>query len=88
MKRSLLLRGNRGAWCVISSTRHAAKIDYTFKGMIKTHAHTQATGVNSHCKGSSNSTGSHGVPAGEAESIYFWNLQMEEQKHLENVRER
>lgn len=55
--------------------------------MGKTHAHTQATGVNSHCKESSYSTGSHGIPAGEAESTYFWNLQMEEQKQLENVRE-
>lgn len=48
------------------------------KTQMDKQTNTYKTGVNSQCNESSGSTGSHRVLVGEAESTYFWNLQMTE----------
>lgn len=47
-----------------------------WSGTKNVNTHTHTPDVNSQCNESSSRTGSHGVPAGEAESTHFWNLQM------------
>lgn len=48
-----------------------------------THSFSDKPEANSQCNESSSTTASHGVPVGEAENSYCWNLQMTETQKAE-----